>query len=153
MTTPPGTVSGESLNLTSLRFLGRKVCQVAENQWKSARSSICCRLVLDSFGRRFRRLWQSPESARSTGGCELSSTRGNSPSRPDSFPRAVQHRRSTLQQRARPNSDFYGNAGKEIPGLTRRSGINGKRNSLFCLILGPVINGNTTAVVHRGASG
>jgi hypothetical protein len=39
---------------------------------------------------------------------------------------------------------FIGSTGKEIPGLTRRSGIAGKRNPLFCLVLGPVINGNTT---------
>lgn len=52
-------------------------------------------------------------------------------------------------QRTQSKSGLYGNAREEIPGLTRWSRINGKRNSLFCLILGPVINGNTT---HRPKS-
>jgi integrase len=53
-----------------------------------------------------------------------------------------------LQQRAQPKSCFYGSASKEISELTRQSGITGKRNPLFYLVLGPVINGNTTAAIR-----
>jgi hypothetical protein len=59
------------------------------------------------------------------------------------------HRRLTLQQRAQPESHINGSVAKEIPGLARRSGIAGKRNPLFCLVLDPVINGNTTTA-HVG---
>ena len=43
----------------------------------------------------------------------------------------IRHWRLTLQQRAQPKSCIYGSAGKEIPELTRRSGINGTRNILI----------------------
>jgi phosphate ABC transporter phosphate-binding protein len=56
----------------------------------------------------------------------------------------VRHRRSTLQQRARPKSELYGSASNEIPALTRRSAISGNDNNLICLILSPVINDNAT---------
>jgi len=49
-----------------------------------------------------------------------------------------------LQQRARSKSHLHGNAGKQIPGLTRQSGIIGKRNPLFHFILGPVTEGNAS---------
>jgi hypothetical protein len=58
--------------------------------------------------------------------------------------RLIRHWRLTLQQRAQPKSRFYGSVSKEISELTRQSGITDKRNPLFYLVLGPVINGNTT---------
>jgi hypothetical protein len=56
----------------------------------------------------------------------------------------------TLQQRAEAKSGFNGSARKEIPGLTRRSGITGTRNPLFCRVLSAAINGNTTKRLERG---
>jgi hypothetical protein len=60
----------------------------------------------------------------------------------------VRHRRSILQQRARPKSVLYGSASKEIPASTRRSAISGNDNNLICLILSPVINDNATAEIQ-----
>lgn len=108
---------------------------------KSARPSSCCHLVSDFLCQRFRRLRQSPESAGPRKGANSSPT---TLSGQGIFHGTVRDRRSTLQQHAQAKSRIYGNVSWEIPGLTRWSRINGKRNPLFCLIPGPVINGNTT---------
>jgi hypothetical protein len=68
------------------------------------------------------------------------------------FSGLFRHRRLTLHQRVQPKSHVNGSAAKEIPGLTRRSGIADNRNPLFCLVLDPVINGNTTTAVDDNAA-
>jgi hypothetical protein len=60
------------------------------------------------------------------------------------FSGLFRHQQLTLQRRVQRKSRINGSVAKEISGLTRRSRIAGKRNPLFCLVLDPVINGNTT---------